>query len=119
MRFSTTTLLPTVLIAISSFSPLAQAQVAAGGGALPATQAETQFPISTTAAFWSTAGGTTTVVYQLFVQTFATTALGSWDLGPTPAVGTIGLGDIQGEVGKVKTKRALETPAPRIRGSSE
>jgi len=119
MRFTSTTLIPTILLGISSFSPLAQAQVAAGGGALPATQAVTQYPISTTAPYWSTIGGTTTIVYQLFVQTFASTALGSWDLGPTPAAGAIGLGDIQGQVGVIKTKRAIETPAPRIRGSSE
>jgi hypothetical protein len=37
-----------------------------------------------------------------------------WDLGPSPKQGVIGLGDIQGEVGKVssKKKRAAETPAP-------
>lgn len=51
-------------------------------------------------------------------QKFATTALGSWDLGPTPGVGAIGLGSIQGTVGKVKSKRAIETAAPVLERDS-
>jgi len=35
-----------------------------------------------------------------FTQTFAKTALGTWDLGPTPLVGSIGLGNIAGSVGR-------------------
>lgn len=117
MRFSLTTLLAPLLLC-----SLTTAQVAPGGGAAPVSLAPTQFPVSTSITSLVTIGGTTTGVYQLFVQTFAATALGSWDLGPTPRAGVIGLGDIQGEVGKVKTKRAVETPAPavpRIRGVSD
>merc|ERR1711977_36634 len=81
-------------------------QVAAGGGIAATTLAPSQYPISTTAGSLFTVNGVTSATWKLFVQTFATTAL-----GPTPAVGSIGLGDIQGTVGVVKNeKRAVETP---------
>merc|ERR1712093_159192 len=90
-------------------------QVAAGGGIAATTLAPSQYPISTTAGSLFTVNGVTSATWKLFVQTFATTALGSWELGPTPAVGSIGLGDIQGTVGVVKNeKRAVETPAPVV-----
>lgn len=68
-------------------------QVAAGGGIAATTLAPSQYPISTTAGSLFTVNGVTSATWKLFVQTFATTALGSWELGPTPAVGSIGLGD--------------------------
>jgi hypothetical protein len=42
-----------------------------------------------------------------------------WEIGPTPLVGSIGLGTIQGDVGEAKTgkkKRSAETPAPAAEG---
>ncbi|CZR67718.1 uncharacterized protein PAC_17617 [Phialocephala subalpina] len=91
---------------------LEERQVAAGGGIAATTLAASQYPTTSTAGSLFTVDGTTSATWKLITQTFATTALGSWDLGPTPGVGTIGLGSIQGTVGKVKTKRAIETPAP-------
>ncbi|KAL5321487.1 hypothetical protein ACEPPN_009446 [Leptodophora sp. 'Broadleaf-Isolate-01'] len=89
-------------------------QVAAGGGIAPTTLAPSQYPVSTTAGSLFTVNGVTSATWKLFVQTFATTALGTWELGPTPGVGSIGLGDIQGTVGGVRKaeRRAVETPAP-------
>ncbi|KAG4428084.1 hypothetical protein IFR05_016433 [Cadophora sp. M221] len=98
-----------------SLSPeLKDRQVAAGGGIAPTTLAPSQYPVSTTAGSLFTVNGVTSATWKLFVQTFATTALGTWELGPTPGVGSIGLGDIQGTVGGVKKvdRRAFETPAP-------
>jgi len=71
-------------------------EVAAGGGGPVAAAAATQYP-TVSADAWELviAGGVTKAVQKPFTQTFATTALGSWDLGPTPAVGTIGLGNIK------------------------
>ncbi|KAF8848495.1 hypothetical protein BDZ45DRAFT_732902 [Acephala macrosclerotiorum] len=93
-------------------------QVAAGGGVAATTLAASQYPTTSTAGSLFTSDGTTSATWKLFTQTFATTALGSWDLGPTPGVGTIGLGTIQGTVGKVKTKRAIETPIPVLQRDS-
>ncbi|KAI9055520.1 hypothetical protein LZ554_000468 [Drepanopeziza brunnea f. sp. 'monogermtubi'] len=87
-------------------------QLAAGGGAATSTPAASQDAISRTAGSLFTINGVTSATWTLFVQTFATTALGTWELGPTPGVGTIGLGSIPGTVGGLKTKRAVETPAP-------
>ncbi len=82
---------------------------AAGGGAVATTLADSQYPTTGTWASLLTAGGTTTQIYAVYTQTFASTALGSWALGPTPGVGTIGLGSIGGTVGVMKTKRAMPT----------
>jgi hypothetical protein len=49
-----------------------------------------------------TVNGQTSVTQIQWTQTFAKTPLGTWAVGPTPRVGTVGLGDIQGEVGKLK-----------------
>lgn len=87
-------------------------QIAAGGGAGPPIANPLQYPVANTAGSLFVQGGTTTATYKLYIQTFATTALGTWELGPTPKPGTIGLGDIQGEVGKTKSKRDVETDAP-------
>ncbi|TVY37984.1 hypothetical protein LSUB1_G003413 [Lachnellula subtilissima] len=94
---------------------LANVGVAAGGGVV-ASSAATQYPTETTAGSLFTSNGVTSATWVLFIQTFATTALGSWDLGPSPQAGSIGLGSIPGTVGAVNTnaKRALETPAPQI-----
>ena len=96
--------LPTTLLALLFTVPLTSAltpqnerrEVAAGGGLPGAAAAETQFPIVSADA-WElvVAGGKTVAAQKPFTQTFATTALGGWPLGPTPAVGTIGLGNIQ------------------------
>ncbi|KAK2625877.1 hypothetical protein QTJ16_005189 [Diplocarpon rosae] len=87
--------------------------VAAGGGIVAATPVASQYPISTTAGSLFTVNGVTSATWKLFVQTFATTALDTvWELGATPAPGIIGLGNIAGTVGAVRSKRAVETPAP-------
>jgi len=96
----------------------ANAGVAAGGGAATSL-APTQYPTATTAGSLFTANGVTSASWALFIQTFATTALGSalGELGPSPKAGSIGLGNIQGPIGVAKTKRgidAVETPAPLV-----
>lgn len=93
-------------------------QIAAGGGVAATTLAASQYPSTSIAGSLFTVGGTTSATWKLFTQTFAATALGSWDLGATPAAGSIGLGSIQGTVGNVKTKRAIETPAPVLQRDS-
>lgn len=94
--------------------PLEIRQIAAGGGIPSATLALTPYPTVSNAASYLVVGTTTTVTYKMFTQTFASTALGTWALGPTPRIGTIGLGTIQGTVGVVKSvhKKALQTPDP-------
>jgi hypothetical protein len=62
-----------------------------------------------------TVNGVTTASYGVYTQTFASTALGTWDIGAVPLSGSIGLGTIQGTVGVVPTKAkraldAVETP---------
>jgi hypothetical protein len=57
-----------------------------------------------------TVGTVTSVSWVVFTQTFASTALGTWSLGATPAAGAIGLGTIGGTVGSTKAKRAMPTP---------
>jgi len=85
--------------------------VAAGGGAVSATLAASQSPTVGTWASLYTVGTETSTTWMVFTQTFASTALGTWDLGATPAAGTIGLGTIVGTVGNVKAeKRAMPTP---------
>ena len=74
------------------------------------TQAATQMATTTTAGSLFTSDGTTSVTWVLFTQTFATTALGTWDLGATPGSGAIGLGTIAGTVGGLFSKRAMPTP---------
>lgn len=91
---------------------LEERQVAAGGGVAATTLAASQYPTTSVAGSLFTVDGTTSATWVLMTQTFAATALGTWALGPTPGVGTIGLGTIQGTIGKVKTKRAVETAIP-------
>jgi hypothetical protein len=110
----TTTLLPLLLTLVSA-AP--EPQLAQGGGLAATTIAATQMATTTVAGSLFTINGVTSATWILFTQTFASTALGSWDLGPTPAAGSIGLGAIQGTVGGVKTKRGIEavqTPAPVV-----
>jgi len=64
---------------------------AAGGGAGSATLAATQSPTVGTWASLYTVGSETSTTWMVFTQTFASTALGTWALGATPAAGTIGL----------------------------
>lgn len=101
-----------VLSSSDDASELEERQIAAGGGAAATTLAATQYPTTSVAGSLFTVDGTTSATWTLITQTFATTALGTWALGPTPGVGTIGLGSIQGTVGKVKSKRAIETAVP-------
>jgi len=79
----------------------ANAQLAQGGGLAPSAAAATQVNPVMNVPFLFTVGGVTSATPTLFTQTFAKTALGSWPLGATPLPGVIGLGSIQGEVGKV------------------
>jgi hypothetical protein len=115
-HLSTFLILSSLSIALADPNPDPQA-VAAGGGVAATTLAPAQYPVITTAGSLFTTNGVTSATWKLFTQTFATTALGSWDLGPTPQAGSIGLGSIQGTIGVVKTKRgieAVETPAPQV-----
>ena len=108
----------TPLLFLASLTAAApEPQLAQGGGIAPVTIAAVQYPTVTTAASLFTINGVTSSTYVVFTQTFASTALGSWDLGATPLSGVIGLGSIQGTVGVAKTKRgleAIETPGPKI-----
>ncbi|KUJ17898.1 uncharacterized protein LY89DRAFT_745887 [Mollisia scopiformis] len=97
---------------------LEERQVAQGGGIAATTLAATQYPTTSVAGSLFTVDGTTSATWILMTQTFATTALGSWALGPTPGVGSIGLGSIAGTVGKVKSKRAIETAVPVLERDS-
>jgi hypothetical protein len=97
---------------------LEERQVAAGGGIAATTLAASQYPTTSVAGSLFTIDGTTSAKWVLITQTFAATALGTWALGPTPGVGTIGLGTIEGTVGKVKTKRAVETAVPVLERDS-
>ncbi|APA16240.1 predicted protein [Sclerotinia sclerotiorum 1980 UF-70] len=80
----------------------------AGLGGIVVTSVATQMATTTPGApSLYTTDGTTTVSYiPIYTQTFATTALGTWAIGPTPLVGSIGLGTIQGTVRGMKSKRA-------------
>lgn len=91
-------------------------QVVAGGGIPATTLPPSQYPTVTFAGSLFTVGTSTSATWKEFTQTFATTALGTWALGPTPRVGTIGLGTIKGTVGVVESvqKRTLQTPSPRF-----
>lgn len=98
----------TYTLSLLAFLPsLALAQ--AGLGGVVATSAATQMATTTLGApSLYTSDGTTGVSYvPTYTQTFATTALGTWPIGATPLVGSVGLGTIQGTVGTVKNKRAL------------
>lgn len=90
------------LLVIVASLPRAISQAAAGGGAPPAVIQATQDSTIREAPSIFTVNGVTDVTRIMYTQTFAATALGSWELGPTPKAGTIGLGDIQGSVGQVK-----------------
>jgi hypothetical protein len=117
MQFHLSTFLILSSVSIALADPNPDPQVAAGGGVAATTLAAAQYPVVTTAGSLFTINGVTSATWKLYTQTFATTALGSWALGPTPQAGSIGLGDVQGTIGVVKTKRgleAVETPAPRL-----
>lgn len=102
---------PHLLLSILALLSFATAQAVAPGGGAAVTLAPTQSPTVGTWGSLFTVDGTTSVAFVVFTQTFAATALGSWDLGPTPGVGTIGLGTIAGTVGSTKAaKRAMPTP---------
>ncbi|KAH8796552.1 hypothetical protein BGZ57DRAFT_11829 [Hyaloscypha finlandica] len=96
------------LIALLSFTTADPQAVAAGGG-VATTLAASQSPTVGTWGSLYTVGTVTSVSWVVFTQTFASTALGTWSLGATPAAGTIGLGTIGGTVGSTKAKRAMPT----------
>lgn len=69
-----------------------------------ATLVATQSPtVTEVTSLQTAAGGSVVGVPVVFTQTFAATALGSWPLGTAVQKGTVGLGDIAGSVGGVKT----------------
>lgn len=110
MQFSST-----YTLSLLAFLPtLTYAQ--AGLGGMVVTSLATQMATTTPGApSLFTVGTVTSVSYiPIYTQTFAQTALGTWAIGPTPLVGSIGLGTIQGTV--AKNKRALPTAAV-LRGS--
>lgn len=81
----------TVIFLPLLLSTTVSAQAAQGGGA-PAPPPPSQYPtVSNCPSLTTDANGVVTTVWLTFTQTFASTALGSWALGPTPMAGTIGL----------------------------
>jgi hypothetical protein len=93
----------TDLLLLLPLLSLASSQAAPGGGGPVATLAPTQSPTVTQVMSLQTGGGSTVGVEVEFTQTFATTALGTWPLGTEVRRGTIGLGDISGSIGGVKS----------------
>jgi hypothetical protein len=101
MHFQLPPTILSLLTLISLFLPLTLAQNAALGGAGGAiAPAPVQYPVVINGPSLVTQGGTTTTVQQAFTQTFVT-PLGTWAF-PTPEVGSVGLGSIQGQIGTVR-----------------
>ena len=96
-------MLSVLLSTLLLLMPFTTAQNAALGGGGAAAPAASQYPIVTVAPSLQTVGGTTTTVVGPFTQTFVL-PLGTWAF-ETPSVGSVGLGNIQGNVGAVKTAR--------------
>jgi hypothetical protein len=90
-------LLSTLLL----FFSRAQAQTAAAGGGGGIAAAPVQYPTVVNVPSLLIQDGTTAVVTQPFTQTFVT-PLGTWAF-PTPEVGSVGLGSIQGQIGTVRS----------------
>lgn len=85
------------------FSTLVSAQAALGGGAVVPAIIPTQYPtVVVGPSLFTNAAGVTSANVAPFTQTFNSGPLGTWAF-PTPLPGTIGLGDIQGTVGGVKS----------------
>lgn len=105
MRLTTTTsttflpLLASVLILLLASPSQTNAQAAPGGGAPPVAN-PLQYPVVVVGPSLTTVAGSTSAINLPFTQTFVT-PLGTWAF-PTPSAGSVGLGDIQGTVGKVK-----------------
>ena len=91
------------LISLLVLAPFTTAQNAALGGAgnPAASPAPSQYPVVNVGSSLLTIDGKTSAVNGPFTQTFVL-PLGTWAF-PTPSAGSIGLGDIQGTVGAVKT----------------
>ncbi|KAG0652595.1 hypothetical protein D0Z07_0142 [Hyphodiscus hymeniophilus] len=111
--------LTSLLLLPSLANAAPEPQIAQGGGAAATTLAATQQAVTTSVNSLYTLNGVTTASYYLYTQTFASTALGTWDIGATPLSGSIGLGTIQGTIGVVPTNKkrgldAVETPGPMI-----
>ncbi|ELR06452.1 hypothetical protein VC83_08748 [Pseudogymnoascus destructans] len=79
-------------------TPVSSQAVAAGG---PVPPAPTQYPVVLTVPKLQVAAGVTQIVQVPFTQTFAQGALETWAWGAVKK-GTVGMGSIEGEVGKVK-----------------
>lgn len=92
--------LSTLLAALAILPSLTSAQNAALGGGAAAVPAATQYPTVFAAQSLVTVGGVVQTQNVQFTQTFKT-PLGTWAF-PTPLVGSVGLGDIQGTVGAIK-----------------
>jgi len=119
MQLSLPTFITPLLFLISLTTAAPEPQLAQGGGVAATTIAATPMATVTTAGSLFTLNGVTSATWVAFTQTFASTALGTWDIGATPLSGSIGLGTIQGTVGVINTKtkrglEAVETPGPQI-----
>lgn len=119
MQSSLSALITPLLLLTSLANAAPEPQLAQGGGLAAATLAAVQYPVVTMANSLFTINGVTSASKLAFTQTFASTALGTWDIGATPLSGAIGLGSIQGTVGIVSTKakrglEAVETPGPQF-----
>jgi hypothetical protein len=93
--------LPT-LLSLLYFFVMINAQNAALGGGAAGSVGATQYPTIFGANKLVTVGGVVSTQSVQFTQTFET-GLGTWAF-PTPLVGSIGLGDIQGTVGLQKSQ---------------
>ena len=119
MQLPLSALITPLLLLPSLANAAPEPQLAQGGGVAATTIAASQYPVVTTANSLFTVNGVTSASYLVFTQTFASTALGTWDIGATPLSGAIGLGTIQGTYGVVSTKAkrgmdAVETPVPNL-----
>ena len=93
-----------ICLAVFSIISLTAAQLAQGGGAgvVATSVIAVQFPTVVVGPSLFTNAAGTSAVQLPFTQTFKS-PLGTWAY-PTPAVGSIGLGSIQGTVGAVRAK---------------
>ncbi|OBU00660.1 hypothetical protein VE01_01282 [Pseudogymnoascus verrucosus] len=79
-------------------TPVASQAAVVGG---PAPAAPTQYPVVQTVPKLQVVAGVTQIVQVPFTQTFVQGALETWAWGAVKK-GAVGMGSIQGEVGKVK-----------------
>lgn len=79
-------------------TPVASQAAVVGG---PAPAVPTQYPVVQTVPKLQVVAGVTQIVQVPFTQTFVQGALETWAWGAVKQ-GSVGMGSIQGEVGKVK-----------------